>query len=99
VTANAASSGGGSGEGGGVFSFGGSTVVVLRNSILARNTVGGSMLNDCLGQIASQGYNLVGVANTPGCLFFNLTGDQAGMAPMGINPMLGPLQNNGGATE
>jgi hypothetical protein len=89
---------GASHDGGGVFNYGGSAAVVLRNSILAGNTVG-SNPNDCFGPIESQDYNLVGVGDTPSCTFANLSGDQVGSAATPIDPKLGDLQANGGPTE
>ena len=56
-------------------------------TILADNST-----NDVSGGLNSQGYNLI--MNTNGCtLAGNLTGNIFGM-----DPRLGPLQNNGGTT-
>lgn len=85
-------------DGGGVFNYGGSAAVVLRNSILAGNTVGANP-NDCFGAIESQNYNLVGVGNTPDCTFANLSGDQVGSTATPIDAKLGDLQANGGTTQ
>jgi predicted outer membrane repeat protein len=95
VTQNGASH-----NGGGVFNYGGSAAVVLRNSIVAGNSVGGN-LNDCFGTIGSQDYNLVGVCDPPDCTFPSLLGDHVGNTGSPIDPQLDPagLQNNGGATE
>ena len=65
--------------------------VYLKNSILADNTADSSA-GDCSGTITSQGYNLV--ENTTGCL---VVGDLTGNLT-GVDPGLGPLQNNGGFT-
>ena len=79
------------GDGGGLLNGSGS-VVSLSNSILAGNhdpsLVNGVLSQDCAGTLpASQGYNLTGcgVLGQPGDL--NIA-----------NPLLGPLQNNGGPT-
>ena len=48
--------------------------------------------NDCFGIITSKGHNLESPGNTCG---FDQTGDRASVP----DPMLGPLQNNGGPTE
>ena len=74
----------GEGRGGGIFNVKGS-VVLLRNSIVANNT--GS---DCQGTIKSAGYNL---SSDDSCGFHG-TGDL-----INTDPMLGPLQNNGGLTD
>jgi len=57
----------------------------LQNSIVAKSTGG-----NCAGLIASSGYNLSSDATCN----LNNTGDLNN-----TNPMLGPLQNNGGATQ
>src|SRR5262249_1701893 len=62
----------------------------LRNTILAGNLVGGFGAPDLLGPLTSSGYNLIG--NTSG---------GSGYAPtdlLNVNPLLGPLANNGGPT-
>jgi len=70
-------------QGGGILNSGGSAIV--RNSIVANSPSGGT----CAGQVTSAGYNLDGAQT---CAFAG-PGDLAG-----INPQLGPLQNNGGTT-
>jgi hypothetical protein len=60
------------------------TVVTARNSIFAGNT------GDVRGHIASQGHNLIG--NSSGGLGFVPTD------LLNVNPLLGPLQDNGGPT-
>jgi CSLREA domain-containing protein len=89
VTGNTADSDGdGSGSGGGV--AGG----IVQNTIMAGNSDGSpglaSQSPDC-GGITSQGNNLIG--NTTGCTFTPGTGDQ-----LGVDPLLGPLADNGGPT-
>lgn len=82
ITGNAAGYSGG-------INIPGSTVVSIRNSILAGNTVtGGSP--DCAGVLASAGYNLIGTLN-------NCTGLVASdkIVP---SPVLSGLADNGGAT-
>ncbi len=75
----------GSAYAGGVENDGG-TVFAL-GTILADNST-----NDFSGELASQGYNLI--MNTNGC---TLVGDLTGNH-YGVDPLLGPLQNNGGPT-
>jgi hypothetical protein len=74
----------GEGNGGGIFNVKGSTVV-FKNSIV-ENHAGGN----CRGAITSSGYNL---SSDDSC-DFNGTGDLNG-----IDPLLGPLQDNGGPTQ
>lgn len=72
----------GSNNGGGIES---SAVVTLQNSIVANNAGG-----NCIGTMASNGYN---VSSDATCNFSN-SGDRNG-----LDPKLGPLQNNGGPTQ
>ena len=62
--------------------------VNARNTIIAKN-IGNSDFN---GTLASQGYNLIG--NTSGT---TITGTTTGNQP-NVDPLLGPLQDNGGPT-
>ena len=57
----------------------------LKNTITANTTGGGN----CLGSIVSLGHNL----SSDGSCSLNATGDLTN-----TNPLLGPLQNNGGQT-
>jgi hypothetical protein len=72
------------GRGGGILNVKGS-MVVLQNSILANNTGG-----NCRGTFTSRGYNL---SSDESCSF-TAAGDLNG-----LDPKLGPLQNNGGPTD
>jgi len=67
----------------------------LKNTILAGN-FDANGAPDCEGSPTSQGYNLIG--NNQGCTFTGTSTDQVGTAASPIDPQLGPLQNNGGAT-
>lgn len=70
--------------------------ITARNTIVAGNTnPAGSP--DCDGAIASQGYNLIG--NNTGCTFAASTGDKVGTGAAPIDPLLGPLGDNGGPTR
>lgn len=65
----------------------------IGNSILAGNhvnTASGATGPDCVGMITSSGYNIIG--NSEEC-FGEDTSDQ-----LDVDPMLGPLQDNGGPT-
>jgi len=84
--------GDGQGDGGGVRVLGGLSAA---NTLIGGNNDNSSTGNqhpDCAGTLTSQGYNLV--ANVSGC---NIVGDTTGNL-LGVDPLLGPLQNNGGAT-
>lgn len=66
--------------------------VVLRNSLVAGNTA--PVSPDCEGAIGSEGKSLIG--NSDGCSFFAQPGDQVGTGAAPIDPLLGPLADNGG---
>ena len=84
---NSAPAGGGIANGG---------TLKLKNSLIAGNSAGSAP--DCSGTLASQGYNLLG--NSAGCggLTDGISGDLVGSAAHPVDPKLGPLQDNGGAT-
>lgn len=73
------------GRGAGLTDTGGGAAVALLNTIIANNVTG----NGCLGSPVSSGYNIDG-DGTCNCV---AAGDQ-----VGVNPLLGPLQDNGGPT-
>jgi hypothetical protein len=82
-------------RGGGVSLGGGSASV--RNTIIAANTAPTNP--DVTGVFTSRGNNLIG-NGTGGSGFINgVNGDQVGTGAAPIDPMLGPLQNNGGQTD
>ncbi len=91
ITGNRASmlGGGFQNEGMGNFSF--------ANSVLAGNTVDSGTHADCSGDIASRGYNLLGVNS--GCFNFSAMGDQVGTSGNPLDPQLSPLADHGGQTE
>jgi CSLREA domain-containing protein len=76
-------------SGGGLFGAG-----TLRNSIVANNLVKG-LPDDCSGSFTSGGYNFI----SDDTCFAPSTGDQVGTVAMPIDPLLGPLANNGGPTQ
>ncbi len=87
-----------SGDGGGVTGdpqYGG--IVNLRNTIIAGNTDTGGEAPDGSGTLTSLDYNLVG--NSTGCTITLQANDQIGTGGSPIDPMLGPLADNGGATH
>ncbi len=65
----------------------------IRNTIVAGNTATGP---DIYGQAISEGYNLIG--NNSKTMIMRTTGDQIGTPEAPIDPLLGPLQDNGGPT-
>ena len=71
--------------GGGIYKSSGT--VNVKNTIIADNTP-----NNCVGTMTSQGYNLV--QSTIGCA---IAGNNLGNL-IGLDPLLGPLQDNGGPT-
>ncbi|GFE69935.1 choice-of-anchor Q domain-containing protein [Chroococcus sp. FPU101] len=83
-----------SGDGGGIYRYSGT--IILSNNIIAGNfdtpnNSGTSNKNpDVSGSFVSNGNNLIG--NTTGSTSFG------GSDLLNVNPLLGPLQNNGGAT-
>ena len=83
----------GGGDGGGISNDVGATLI-LRNSIVARNTVGSTGVGpDCHGTITSGGYNLIGDA-TDCTIVGKTTGNR-----IGANARLKPLRSNGGFTK
>ena len=87
---------GASGEGGGLFVTAGSSIK-LRSTIVAKNVASVRPDIDSGGTVTSQGYNLIG--NNSGVIITSTTGDQIGTAASPIDPLLGPLQDNGGSTQ
>jgi hypothetical protein len=92
---NSTISGNSAGGGGGVYNNGFGHTVYARNSIVALNT--SSYGPDVSGGLVSQGFNFIG--NNSGALITPNTGDQIGTAALPFDPMLGPLQDNGGPTK
>jgi len=80
----------GIGDGGGLATAG--ALVSMSNTIIADNVDTGGEAPDCIGQISSQGYNLI--ENTAACAVVGGPADITGR-----DPKLGPLTNNGGPTQ
>jgi hypothetical protein len=76
---------------GGIHTFTG--ILNMRNTILARNT---GQMPDVSGSVDSQGHDLIG-DGSGGSGFTDA--DRVGTAANPIDPMLGPLQDNGGSTQ
>lgn len=79
--------------GGGIRNVAGAGGVQITNTIVATNKAASS--RDMFGAVSSQGFNLVGVTNgSSGWVSSDLTGTAANP----LDPLLGPLANNGGPT-
>jgi hypothetical protein len=87
----------GAGNGGGIYQFSGVGTTRLRNTLIANDTASGSSSAgpDVFGAVISQGYNLA--AKRDGSSGWGAT-DLTGTSASPFNPLLGPLQNNGGPT-
>ncbi len=83
----------GSSDGGGIWHDGAPGVVNVKNTIIAGNLRSPIDPDDCAGTLNSQGHNLI--QETAGC---TIGGDTTGNIT-GQDPLLGPLQDNGGPTE
>jgi hypothetical protein len=85
----------GIGTGGGIFNLSGSSLT-FKNTIIANNgesAFAGSIVavrGDCAGTLISQGFNIVSTPNAQ-CTIIGPFSQ--------VNPLLGPLQNNGGPTQ
>jgi hypothetical protein len=98
-TANRANTSGGSGRGGGLFVAAG--LPVLHNTLIAGNFRGatGTTRDDVYGALDSAGdNNLIGDGTGMTGLSDGVNGNQVGTAAAPIDPLLGPLQDNGGPT-
>ena len=84
-----------SGKGGGILNLG--STVNAKNSIIAKNTAPNGP--DVSGALTSQGYNLIGDNSGANITPLDQPGDQIGSASSPKDPMLGPLQDNGGPTK
>ena len=88
-------------QGGGIFS---NLVLNLTNNIVAQNTaaLGPDIFNGPVATIGVASHNLIGIDGITKNLFGPLSngsnGNQVGTSSNPINPLLGPLQNNGGPT-
>lgn len=85
-----------SGSGGGVYVDGPDSDVRVRNTLIAGNSANESS-PDCRGSFDSFGFNLIGDAT--GCTGFDSSSDDTGSSSSPIDPLLGPLADNGGPTR
>lgn len=91
IVLNTANNGGGLRVNGGTLN--------LKNTLVALNTA--TLLlagDDCSGSLTSQGYNLIGIYDPLACTFVAGAGDQIGSPGTPLDPLIGPLANNGGPT-
>jgi hypothetical protein len=95
ISGNTASSSGG-GIDNSVAGSGGFGTLNARNTIIAVNSA--STGPDVSGPLTSQGFNLIG-DNADATITPAQSSDQIGTARSPIDPLLGPLQNNGGPTS
>jgi hypothetical protein len=83
---------------GNIAGFGGDGIYAANATVEIKNTIiAGNGTQDVSGELDSLGYNLIG--NGDGATVTPMTGDQIGTATSPIDPLLGPLQDNGGPTE
>ena len=94
ITANSASNAGQSG--GGILNLSAGTIK-LKSTILAKNSAPTGPDIASNSTVPSQGYNLIG--NNAGATITAATGDQIGTPAAPVDPLLGPLQDNGGPTK
>jgi len=88
----------GLGIGGGIWADGTQPrLVYLRGTLIAQNVTGFHNATDLYADCSSLGHNLVGLNGGSG-ITDGLNNDQAGVPGDLIDPILGPLQNNGGPT-
>lgn len=98
ITRNGTDSAGGinPSHGDGIYNSDGA-VLNVKNTIIAANLeLQGRGGEDVFGSVTSQGYNLIGT--NKGAVIASQPTDQIGSAISPIDPVLGPLQDNGGPT-
>ena len=88
--------------GGGLYVFGGSIAPLLHNTLIAGNFRGatGTTRDDVSGALNPGGdYNLIGDGTGMTGISHGVNGNLVGSAAAPIDPLLGPLQDNGGPTQ
>jgi len=86
------------GTGGGIVNVSGSNTVTLRNTIVASNTAPRGN-NDLDGSFISSGANFIGDAGNSGGFVNGVNLDAVGTTGSPFDPVVGPLQDNGGPTQ
>jgi CSLREA domain-containing protein len=94
VTGNSANSGAGN-DGGGIYNSGGT--INIRNTIIAGNFASHNG-PDIIGNFNSLGNNLIGKSDGGSGFSDGVIGDKVGSIATPLDPLLAPLQNNGGPT-
>jgi hypothetical protein len=92
------------GDGGGISTSLMAEGLKLKYSVLAHNLdattgAGPQLSQNCQGYFISEGYNLVERNDASACGIIGGVGDLLGTFASPIDPLLGPLQLNGGSTE
>ena len=95
VNGTIASNSAASGQGGGIDNFSNGTVA-LTNALIAGNSAASGP--DVFGTVGMGFNNLIGDASGSSGLTAGVNGNQVGSATHPIDPLLGPLRNNGGPT-
>ncbi|MCU1288203.1 MAG: hypothetical protein JWN60_432, partial [Acidobacteria bacterium] len=93
-------------SGGGIYYSGQNSGIYVRNSIIAQNTAPATSGPDVFSfnnlngaAFTSRGNNLIGKSAVNTGFTDNVNGDKVGTIATPIDPLLGPLQNNGGHTD
>ncbi len=92
---NSTISGNSASEGGGLRLSGTTYLRSSKSTVIALNTSANGP--DVAGELSSDGFNLIG-NNSGATILSPQASDQIGTAALPIDPLLGPLQNNGGPT-
>jgi len=79
-------------RGGGILNAFPPSTINLKNTLIADNIALRDL--DCFGTLTSQGYNLIQTVSQECAIVGETTGNL-----VGVDPLLGPLTNNGGSTE
>jgi hypothetical protein len=95
VTRSTISNNSAANEGGGLWAMGRSSTVLLSHALVAENTRGASDRNDVTGSV-NLAFSLLGVDT--GAMITDNGGNLIGTAAAPIDPLLGPLVDNGGPT-
>lgn len=95
---NAPASGGLGGHGGGIANESEGASILLRNTLIALNSNDAGLSPDLAGDFTSRGYNLIGAADDSTGFTNCINADLVGRIVNPIDPLLGPLQINGGFT-
>ncbi|MDH3528900.1 MAG: PxKF domain-containing protein [Acidobacteriota bacterium] len=81
-------------DSGGMITYRAANIAIIGNTIIAGNSAPTNP--DVSGPFNSLGYNLIG--STSGSSGFGAAGDLTGTVALPLDPVLGPLQDNGGPT-